>query len=209
MPATGGGAIPALRQKKRRHDMHKTAALLLSASLLCTPAPAPADPLAEIDSLILSNMQILSGWEDGAPQATLDRAPEPAQRPDLLAEAPRRVYGPDGSRFRISIPQGWHAEAISGGVRSTAGNGRSALTAAILHAGGKTAGQLARDAARNTGLRFSSQDEDGTCFLSGKTDGMRTIATSSVEDGKWLFMALQGEDEETLAKILDSLEQAG
>ena len=38
---------------------------------------------------------------------------------------------------------------------------------------------------------------------------MRTIATSSVEDGKWLFMALQGEDEETLAKTLDSIEQAG
>jgi len=189
--------------------MHKTATLLLSASLLCTPAPALADPLAEIDSLILSNMQILGNWKDEVPQAAFGTAPEPAQKPVLLAEAPRRIYGSDGSRFRISIPQGWSTEAISGGVRITAGNGRSTLTVAILQTGERSAEQIAKSVARNTGLHFSGQDEDGTCFLSGKTDGLRTIATSSVEKGKWLFMALQGEDEEMLAKMLDSLELAG
>ena len=56
--------------------MHKTATLLLSASLLCTPAPALADPLAEIDSLILSNMQILGNWKDDVPQAAFGTAPE-------------------------------------------------------------------------------------------------------------------------------------
>jgi len=94
-------------------------------------------------------------------------------------------------------------------VRITAGNGRSTLTVAILQTGGRSAEQIAKSVARNTGLHFSGQDEDGTCFLSGKTDGLRTIATSSVEKGKWLFMALQGEDEEMLAKMLDSLELAG
>ena len=94
-------------------------------------------------------------------------------------------------------------------MRIVAGNGRSTLTAAILQTGGQSAEQIARNVARSTGLRSSSQDADGTCFLSGHCDGMRTIATSSVEDGKWIFMAVQGEDEETLAKTLDSIEQAG
>lgn len=200
--------MPALQQV-RRQDMHKTAALLLSASLLCAPAQALADPLADIDSLILSNMQILSSWENDAPLAAHPETPEPAAKPELLAEAPKQVFGPDGSRFKISVPEGWRAEAIHGGVRIVAGNGRSTLTAAILQAGDQSAREIASGVARSTGLRFSSQDADGTCFLSGQCDGMRTIATSSVEDGKWIFMALQGEDEETLAKMLDSLEQAG
>ena len=201
--------MPALPQEKRRHAMHKTAALLLSASLLCAPAQAFADPLADIDSLILGNMQILNSWEDDAPLAALAGTPKPGPKPELLAEAPKQAFGPDGSRFKISVPEGWSAEEISGGVRLVAGDGRSTLTAAILHANGRTAEQIARSVARSTGLRFSSQDADGTCFLSGQCDGMRTIATSFVEDGKWIFMALQGEDEETLAKMLDSLEQAG
>lgn len=201
--------MPALPQEKRRHAMHKTATLLLSASLLCSPVQALADPLADIDSLILSNMQILNSWEDDAPLAALVGTPEHAPKPELLAEAPKQIFGSDGSRFKISVPEGWSAEEITGGVRLVAGNGRSTLTAAILQADGRTAEQIARNVASSTGLRFASQDADGTCFLSGQCDGLRTVASSSVEDGQWLFMALQGEDEETLAKILDSLEQAG
>ena len=200
--------MPALQQD-RRQDMLKTAALLLSASLLCAPAHALADPLADIDSLILSNMHILGNWENDAPLAALAETPEPATKPEQLAESPKQVFGLDGDRFKISVPEGWSAEAIHGGVRIVAGNGRSTLTAAILQTGGQSAEQIARNVARSTGLRFSSQDADGTCFLSGHCDGMRTIATSSVEDGKWIFMAVQGEDEETLAKTLDSIEQAG
>ena len=188
--------MPALQQD-RRQDMLKTAALLLSASLLCAPAHALADPLADIDSLILSNMHILGNWENDAPLAALAETPEPAAKPEQLAESPKQVFGL------------WSAEAIHGGVRIVAGNGRSTLTAAILQTGGQSAEQIARNVARSTGLRISSQDADGTCVLSGHCDGMRTIATSSVEDGKWIFMAVQGEDEETLAKTLDSIEQAG
>ena len=181
----------------------------ISKRSLCLAACIRIGPLADIDSLILSNMHILGNWENDAPLAALAETPEPAAKPEQLAESPKQVFGLDGDRFKISVPEGWSAEAIHGGVRIVAGNGRSTLTAAILQTGGQSAEQIARNVARSTGLRFSSQDADGTCFLSGHCDGMRTIATSSVEDGKWIFMAVQGEDEETLAKTLDSIEQAG
>ena len=108
--------MPALQQD-RRQDMLKTAALLLSASLLCAPAHALADPLADIDSLILSNMHILGNWENDAPLAALAETPEPAAKPEQLAESPKQVFGLDGDRFKISVPEGWSAEAIHGGVR--------------------------------------------------------------------------------------------
>ena len=134
--------MPALQQD-RRQDMLKTAALLLSASLLCAPAHALADPLADIDSLILSNMHILGNWENDAPLAALAETPEPAAKPEQLAESPKQVFGLDGDRFKISVPEGWSAEAIHGGVRIVAGNGRSTLTAAILQTGGQSAEQIA------------------------------------------------------------------
>ncbi len=117
-----------------------------------------------------------------------------------------REYGPYYARFAIWIPPGWTAVPVEGGLRSTAPDGATAVGVVIRNAGGRSAEELARRAARQSGLEQLARQGRNTWVASGVRQGVLVRVLVHESAGRAVFVTFAGRDIATVRKMVQSLQ---
>jgi len=116
-----------------------------------------------------------------------------------------REYGPYYARFAIWIPPGWTAVPVEGGMRSASPDGSTAVGVVIRSAGGRSAGDLARSAARRSGLGQVARQGRNTWVASGVKQGVLVRVIVHESAGRAVFVTCAGRDLATVRKMVQSL----
>ncbi|MBQ2477068.1 MAG: hypothetical protein II515_07330 [Desulfovibrio sp.] len=116
-----------------------------------------------------------------------------------------REYGPYYARFAIWIPPGWTAVPVEGGVRSASPDGRTAVGVVIRSAGGRSAEELARRAARQSGLDQVARQGRNTWVASGVKQNVLVRVLVHESAGRAVFVTFAGRDLATVRKMVQSL----
>ena len=116
-----------------------------------------------------------------------------------------REYGPYYARFAIWIPPGWTAVPVEGGVRSASPDGGTAVGVTIRNAGGRSAEELARRAARQSGLDQLARQGRNTWVASGVKQNVLVRVLVHESAGRAVFITFAGRDLATVRKMVQSL----
>ena len=121
-----------------------------------------------------------------------------------------QTFGPDFSRFTITVPDGWKATPNDGGCQVISPDQKSSFSIQVAKNGGKSASELAKLIGQKLGGKLlSTEDLDATqTLLEAEVDGVKMKILVIVDGDKFCTVILAGPDEATMTKIMDSFKDA-
>lgn len=121
-----------------------------------------------------------------------------------MAFAEVKEYGPDFLHFTLDIPVNFKTETMDNGVKAISPDGNSALALQANKSNGATAEQIANAMGKQLGITDITKVDDELYTLGGTVEGVRTVCTVMVHEGKFLLLIMSGELK-LLQPIVDSL----
>ncbi|MBO5491325.1 MAG: hypothetical protein J5960_07905 [Desulfovibrio sp.] len=121
-----------------------------------------------------------------------------------------QTFGPDFSKFTIDVPDGWKATPNDGGCQLISPDQNSSFSVQVAKNGGKSASELTKLIGQNLGGKILSTKDvnPNQTFLEAEVDGVKINLMVMVEGDKFCAVTMAGPDEETMVKIMNTVQDA-